>query len=84
MLYFISMFQNIQQIGDHVDDVAIFLNNLVLFQTSEALQAHLQNAVGLSFAQVIQAVISAAVHRIQPIGTVIILMGGLVLSIKRI
>ena len=53
--------QDVEQIGDGVDHFSIFLHDLVLLQPGEALQAHLQNFLGLGLGEPIAALALAVV-----------------------
>ena len=62
--------QDIQQIGDLRHHFAVFLDDLVLLQPGEALQAHLQNFLRLRIRQPVQAVALHTKHREQTFRTI--------------
>ena len=63
--------QHVQQIGDLLHHFAIFVDDLVLLEPGQALQAHLQDLLGLFVRQPIQPIVhqpEARVHRLRAIG----------------
>ena len=62
--------QDVQQIGDLRHHFAVFLDDLVLLQPGEALQAHLQDFLRLRIRQLVQAVALHTKHRQQTFRTI--------------
>src|SRR5690606_14830169 len=62
--------QDVQQVSNLVHDLAVLLNNLVLLQASQALQAHVQDFLSLHFAQTVQTICVHAKFGTQIIRTV--------------
>ncbi|MNY04315.1 hypothetical protein D3C86_1369840 [compost metagenome] len=54
--------QDVQQVCDHRHHFAVFLDDLVLLQAGEALQAHLQDFLRLAVGEAIQAIRLHAEH----------------------
>ena len=59
--------ENVQQIGNRENDLAVFRDNPILLQPREALQPHVQNLLGLSLRQPV-AVRAEPQSRIHPFG----------------
>ena len=68
--------KDVEQIGDLSVGLPILFVDLVLFQTGEFLQSHLQNLVGLHRTQVIQAVGEQTVAGINVLRTVVLRIEG--------
>jgi hypothetical protein len=64
--------QDVQQVFDFGHHVLVFGDDLVLLQTGQALQAHLQDFLGLRVAQAVQPVAAHAVVLFQSIRTVVV------------
>ena len=64
--------QDVEQVINFGHDFLVFRNDLVLLQTGQALQAHLQNFLSLGFRQAVQAVASHAQGFLKSIGSVIV------------
>ncbi len=64
--------QDVQQVLDDRHDVLVFGDDLVLFQAGQALQAHLQDFLGLRFGEAVQAVLAHAVFAFQSLGAIVI------------
>ena len=62
--------ENVDQVGNVRHDVFVFLHDFVLFQTGQALQAHLQDFLCLNLRQTVQAVFLQANVRQQTVRTV--------------
>ena len=62
--------QNVQQICDLRHHFAVFRNDLVLLQTGQTLQTHLQNFLGLGIGQTVQTIALHAEQFVQAIRTV--------------
>src|SRR5690606_31272188 len=62
--------QDIKQIGNGLHDVFVFADDLVLLQTGQALQAHVQDFLRLDIAEAVQAVGLHTEYRRQAFGTV--------------
>ncbi|MNK90865.1 hypothetical protein D3C87_1109340 [compost metagenome] len=61
--------QDIEQVGDGGHDVLVFADDLVLLQPGQALQAHVQDFLGLRVAQAVHAVALEAELDAQVVGT---------------
>ena len=62
--------QNVQQVGDLSHHFLVLGNDLVLFQTGQALQTHLQNFLSLRLRQTVQTVGLHADCGVEPFRTV--------------
>ena len=64
--------QDVEQVLDLGHDLLVFSNDLVLLQAGQALQAHLQDFLGLRVAQAVQAVPAHAVVAFQAVRAVVV------------
>ena len=64
--------EDVEQIGDLCVGLTIFVIDLVLFETGELLQSHLQNLVGLNGTEVIQTVGLQAVTGVNILRTIVL------------
>ena len=64
--------EDVEQIGDLCVGLTVFVIDLVLFETGELLQSHLQNLVGLNGTEVIQTVGLQAVTGVNILRTVVL------------
>ena len=64
--------QNVQQVCNDRHHILVLGHDLVLFQAGQALQAHLQNLLGLRVRQAVQAVLPHAEFPLQPFGAVVV------------
>ena len=64
--------QDVQQVFDDRHDFLVLGHDLVLLQAREALQAHLQDFLGLRFRQAVQAVLPMPNSFFQAFGAVVV------------
>ena len=64
--------QDVEQVVNFSHDFFVLVDDLVLLQAGQALQAHLQNFVGLGVAQAVEAIGAHAVLLFQTVGAVVV------------
>ena len=64
--------QDVEQVFDFGHDLFVLGHDLVLFQSGQALQTHLQNLLRLGLRQTVQAVLAQTVFTLQTFGAVVV------------
>ena len=64
--------QDVEEVGDLFHHLLVLADDLVLLQAGQALQAHLQDFLGLGFRQAVQPVLAHAEFALQAVGAVVI------------
>ena len=70
--YTLGLGQDVEQVFDDRHDFLVLGHDLVLLQAGQALQAHLQNFLGLRVRQAVQAVLPHAKFFFQPLRTIVV------------